>query len=51
VTYVFAGLAAARPGRTDLLALVHAPRFVLHKLGVYARLAKGQPRSWQRTTR
>ena len=51
LSYVLIGLAAARPDRGDLLALVHAPRFVAHKLRVFARLTRGQPRSWERTTR
>lgn len=51
VSYVLVGLAAARPDRRDLLALFHAPRFVVYKVAVFARLTRGQPRSWERTTR
>ena len=50
-TYVIVGLAAARVPSTDLFALMHAPRFVIHKLSVYVRLTRGQPKSWQRTSR
>lgn len=51
VTYVLAGLLAARPAASDVAALVHAPRFVLYKFGVFLRLLRGQPRSWTRTVR
>ncbi len=51
-TYVVTGLAAARPPMRDLLALRDAPRFLFHKLTVYASLAVGRaPRTWQRTER
>lgn len=50
-TYVLLGLIAARASRTDLVALVYAPRFVAHKLAVFARLTRGQPRTWERTSR
>jgi cellulose synthase/poly-beta-1,6-N-acetylglucosamine synthase-like glycosyltransferase len=49
--YVGLGLAAARPSRSDLAALLHVPRFVTHKVTVYGRLLRGQPRTWQRTIR
>lgn len=49
--YIVVGLAAARPEPGDLAALVHAPRFVAHKALTYAKLLRGQPRSWERTTR
>ncbi|MCC7362938.1 MAG: glycosyltransferase [Dehalococcoidia bacterium] len=45
------GLAAARPAKSDLAALRTAPRFVAHKLGVYAGLAARRPVEWQRTGR
>ncbi len=50
--YVVVGLAAARTSRRDLRALVGLPAFLLHKAGVYARLAsRGAPRQWERTER
>lgn len=51
VTYVAAGLAAARVRRSDLLALRAAPRFVAHKLGVFAGLLRRRQSTWDRTTR
>lgn len=51
VAYIGLGLAAAKPCRADLAALVHAPRFVLYKALIYARLTRGKPRTWERTTR
>ena len=52
VTYAAAGWTAARASAQDLLALAEAPRFVLHKLGVYAALiARRGPASWERTAR
>ncbi len=51
VTYVGLGLAAARASKDDLSALASAPRFVLHKLAAYARLARRRPGSWERTER
>lgn len=50
--YVAVGLAAARTSRRDLRALVGLPAFLLHKAGVYARLAtRGAPQQWERTER
>lgn len=50
--YVALGLSAARASRQDLRALAAAPRFVLHKLSVYASVvALRSARSWQRTGR
>jgi hypothetical protein len=49
--YIVLGLAAARPPADDLRTLVQAPLFIWHKLKVYRRLTRGQPKSWQRTTR
>lgn len=50
--YVVAGLISARVSRTDLLAARGIPRFVAHKLAVYARLlGRGAPREWERTQR
>jgi cellulose synthase/poly-beta-1,6-N-acetylglucosamine synthase-like glycosyltransferase len=51
VAYVGVGLASARPNVGDLRAIVHVPRFVLHKLAIYMRLARGKPTNWQRTSR
>jgi hypothetical protein len=52
VTYLATGWLAARPSRDDLKALVHAPRFVLHKLAVYGSLvARRGPSGWERTAR
>lgn len=52
VAYAATGWTAARAGAQDLLALVQAPRFILHKLRVYAALAARRgPGSWERTTR
>ena len=51
-TYVVTGLIAARASRTDLRALATAPRFVLHKLSIYAAIgSRRSARSWQRTGR
>jgi hypothetical protein len=50
--YVTLGLAATRPERRDLVALATAPRFVAHKLRIYADLASGGGRrEWERTDR
>ncbi|MGE0600076.1 MAG: glycosyltransferase family 2 protein [Dehalococcoidia bacterium] len=51
LAYVGVGLAAAHPGREDIAALIHAPRFVIHKLVSYAKLLRGRPAGWERTTR
>lgn len=51
LTYVGVGLAATRPSREDLAAMVHAPRFIVHKLRTYARLLRGKPKAWERTLR
>lgn len=49
---VVLGLAAARARPGDLVALVHAPRFVLHKASVYAKIVAGRTSTaWQRTSR
>lgn len=51
-TYVTTGLTAARSSRRDLRALVTAPRFILHKLGIYASIgSRRSTRSWERTGR
>lgn len=52
-TGVAVGMAASRPSAADLGALVHAPRFVLYKLSVLARLAlgRGAGKAWVRTAR
>lgn len=49
--YVGLGLVSIRASGDDLRALVHAPRFVLHKLVALATVACGRPTSWQRTQR
>ncbi len=50
--YVAIGLIAARSSLTDVRALVTAPRFVLHKVQVYASIGlRGEVRSWRRTNR
>jgi len=51
VGYVAIGLVAARAPREDLAALVHVPRFMLHKLATYARIVRRQPATWERTQR
>ena len=52
MTYLAAGWTAARATAGDLLALLGAPRFILHKLGVYtALIARRGPGSWERTAR
>jgi cellulose synthase/poly-beta-1,6-N-acetylglucosamine synthase-like glycosyltransferase len=51
VAYVGLGLLAARPSRGDLLSLIHAPRFVMHKVFSFSSLLRGRPREWQRTSR
>jgi cellulose synthase/poly-beta-1,6-N-acetylglucosamine synthase-like glycosyltransferase len=52
IAYVLTGMGAARAPWRDVLALASAPRFVLYKLSVYARiLAGGHPRGWERTQR
>jgi hypothetical protein len=51
IAYVAVGLVAARPARRDVAALVHTPRFVAHKLAVFASLLGGRPRAWERTQR
>ncbi|MGE3077128.1 MAG: glycosyltransferase family 2 protein [Dehalococcoidia bacterium] len=50
-SYVAIGLIAARAAREDLAAMVHVPRFVLHKMVSYGRLIRGQPKTWERTAR
>lgn len=51
-TYVIVGAAAARISPRALIAMVHAPRFVLHKIGVYLKVGIGRRQSgWQRTDR
>lgn len=49
--YVAVGLAAARVPARDLLALRHAPRFFVYKLGVFAGLLRRRQATWDRTTR
>ncbi len=52
VAYVALGLIAARAGWRDLLALRAAPRFVLHKAGVFVSAARpGGTTEWTRTAR
>ena len=49
---VVCGLVAARASRADLKGLLHAPPFVVHKLGVYVSLAANRgPREWITTRR
>ena len=49
---VLTGWLAARVSRTDLAALITAPRFLAHKLRVLATLSLHRgPREWQRTAR
>ncbi|OAI40730.1 hypothetical protein AYO38_05315 [bacterium SCGC AG-212-C10] len=52
VSYVAVGLVAARAPLADVAALTSAPRFLAHKLGVYANVLR-RPGSgaWQRTSR
>jgi cellulose synthase/poly-beta-1,6-N-acetylglucosamine synthase-like glycosyltransferase len=52
VAYVVLGLAAARTPLSSVSSARGVPAFLLHKVGVYARLAAGKgPRGWQRTGR
>lgn len=50
-SYVFIGSAAARTGPRNILALLHAPRFLAHKLTSYVHAALSRPKGWERTTR
>jgi cellulose synthase/poly-beta-1,6-N-acetylglucosamine synthase-like glycosyltransferase len=46
------GLPAAEAPREDYMALLHAPAYLVWKLGVYARLARGfDSGRWERTAR
>lgn len=48
---VFGGI-AARLGLREVLAFAEVPRFLIHKLGIYLRLATRRgPSEWKRTTR
>lgn len=50
--YLVIGGVAARLGLREVLAFVEVPRFLLHKLGIYLRLAARRgPSEWKRTTR
>lgn len=50
--YLVVGGVAARLGLRDILAFVEVPRFLLHKLGIYLRLAARRgPSEWKRSTR
>lgn len=50
--YVIIGGVAARISPGDFAALAQAPRFFVHKLGVFGRLAlRRGPQSWERTSR
>ncbi len=52
VTYLAAGLLAARTPPRDLLAFFEAPRFFAHKLTVYVSILTGRsPGAWHRTGR
>ena len=51
LTYVAAGLAAARAPLEDVRALVTAPRFLAHKARVYAAVLVSRTTSWDRTQR
>ncbi len=51
VTYVGVGSMAARLPLSTLLALGHAPRFLLHKLSIYASLLRRREAKWERTQR
>lgn len=51
-TYLALGGVAARLGLKEMLAFVSVPRFVLHKAGIYLRIAARRgPGEWKRTTR
>lgn len=49
--YVAIGSAAARTSPRDIIALLHAPRFVAHKVASYVQVATSRPKGWERTTR
>ncbi|MDZ7726964.1 MAG: glycosyltransferase family 2 protein [Dehalococcoidia bacterium] len=51
VAYVAVGAVAARVPLSDTLALVTLPRFLVHKLGIYARALFGGQLDWTRTRR
>jgi Glycosyltransferase like family 2 len=52
VCYLVVGLAAARAPLSEVAALAWAPRFLLHKSGIYANLVRGKgPGTWERTAR
>jgi hypothetical protein len=51
VSYVALGLFATRAAVEDLKSLVHAPRFVLHKVSSLASALLLRPRGWERTER
>lgn len=51
VTYVGIGLCAARVSPKDAAALLGAPRFLLHKAGIYARVLGTRRAGWKRTDR
>jgi cellulose synthase/poly-beta-1,6-N-acetylglucosamine synthase-like glycosyltransferase len=52
VTYVAIGLLAARAEPRDIAALRYAPRFVVHKLAVFAAVLRGRAaQRWHRTER
>lgn len=49
--YVVLGFISARPSLKDIAALAYAPKFVVHKLASFARIARSRPSSWERTSR
>jgi 1,2-diacylglycerol 3-beta-glucosyltransferase len=51
VAYVAVGSLAARQPLSTVLALRHAPRFLLHKLSIYFSLLRRREAKWQRTQR
>ena len=52
ISYVVAGLIAARAPLSDIAALRSAPRFILHKLRVLGMVATNRAAAeWRRTER
>lgn len=51
VSYVALGLVATRAEMSDVRALLHAPRFVVHKLVSLASVVRSRPAAWERTNR
>lgn len=50
-SYVGMGLLAARADRSDLMALIGAPRFVGHKFVAFGGVIRSRPKEWERTER